>query len=227
MSSLLVEKLIRAFWQYTLLGYLIANVFQNQISSDTRASDTQKGDRVITEDWCWCHWKQHLHCFQCKIWYCISWSLELFCELDYGPCTSGNVDSRNTEKHSINFKNEWTSLQVILCWISNTLTVELKAHIIRLFNYFAVSKREVMARESQQTRGSCLLSCLSNFGSWREFSMCVLVPNVYHLKWARGREGLTHRPQSTVAQTQSKDALTVQLLYLHCTLLGFTPVTPP
>lgn len=116
MSSLLVEKLIRAFWQYTLLGYLIANVFQNQISSDTRASATQKGDRVITEDWCWCHWKQHLHCFQCKIWYCISWSLELFCELDYGPCISGNVDSRNTEKHSINFKNEWTSLQVILCW---------------------------------------------------------------------------------------------------------------
>lgn len=53
--------------------------------------------------------------------------------------------------------------------------------------------------------------------------MCVFVPNVYCPKRARGKEVLTHRPQSTVAWTQSKDGLTVQLLYLHCTLQGLTP----
>lgn len=53
--------------------------------------------------------------------------------------------------------------------------------------------------------------------------MCVFVLNVYCPKRARGKELLTHRPQSTVALNQSKDGLTGQLLYLQCALQGLTP----
>ena len=60
--------------------------------------------------------------------------------------------------------------------------------------------------------------------------MCVFVSNVYCPKRARGKEVLTHRPQSTVAWTQSKDGLTVQLLYLQFNYKASplaTSVTPP
>lgn len=53
--------------------------------------------------------------------------------------------------------------------------------------------------------------------------MCVFVPNVYCPKRVHGKEVLTHWPQSTVACIQSKDGLTVLLLYFKCTLQGFTP----
>lgn len=60
--------------------------------------------------------------------------------------------------------------------------------------------------------------------------MCVFVPNVYCPKWVHGKEVLTHWPQSSVAWIQSKDGLTVQLLYYS---VGYkasplaTSVTPP
>lgn len=52
--------------------------------------------------------------------------------------------------------------------------------------------------------------------------MHVFVPDVDRPKRARGKEVLTHWPQCTVALTQSKDGLTVQLLYLQCALQGLT-----
>lgn len=53
--------------------------------------------------------------------------------------------------------------------------------------------------------------------------MCVFVLDVYCPKLARGKEVPTHQPQSAVALTQSKAGLTVQPLYLQCTLQGLTP----